>query len=90
MKQRPKVGMCWKCGKPMKKHTVNIFQSTKVPPKSENGRPILKVTKIYKFLGHNGYCISVWLGDYGYEGNSFFCSQYCGYRHGLFEAKSKY
>jgi hypothetical protein len=71
---------CRWCGKPLRKYTYAVSVPTNTPPKEYKGRPVLQVTRTYKFLSGDTYLFNLWLGDWGGYGDSCFCGLRCGYQ----------
>ena len=69
---------CQCCGKPLRKFTIPVIATDE--PKDYKGRPILKITYVYKFIGGEKSSFYLWLGDFGGYGDNLFCGLKCGYK----------
>lgn len=83
---------CKQCGKKLLKrwYTSRTESTSAMPeaPKTFGDRPVLEAKEVSLAYGKtNYYSHRVWLGDYGYRGNGYFCSVTCGYRYGVTAAR---
>lgn len=71
---------CKRCGKQLKKRIYAVMvKPGQSPPVEFHGKKVLEAVKRENHMGGTVDEYEIWRGEWGYNGDDFFCTLRCGY-----------